>query len=55
MVWVATPGAGGAYEVYDPGGRLLGRVVDPAGDPRVGPGEATILLRRRPEDRAPRC
>ena len=33
------------YELRD-GGRAIGHVIQPSGDPRVGPGAETILLVR---------
>ena len=46
MVKIASPGSEREYEVYDVGGRSLGRVTDPAGPPRLGAGAATVLLHR---------
>ena len=46
MVKIASPGSEREYEVYDVGGRPLGRVMDPAGPPRLGAGAATVLLHR---------
>lgn len=34
------------YEVIDDGGRTIGQVRQPAGEPRVGRCEETVLLRR---------
>lgn len=46
MVKITGPGSEREYEVYDVGGRPLGRVMDPAGPPRLGAGAATVLLHR---------
>jgi hypothetical protein len=34
------------FEVYDVGGRHLGRVTEADGPPRLGPGAATVFLDR---------
>jgi hypothetical protein len=34
------------YQILDPRGMPIGRVVDPEGPPRLGPGGATVLLLR---------
>jgi hypothetical protein len=34
------------YEVMDCAGHPIGEVVDPAGEPVMGRGEGTVLLRR---------
>ncbi|MGH7499161.1 MAG: hypothetical protein ACREL3_09960 [Gemmatimonadales bacterium] len=34
------------YEVLDDGGHAIGQVSQPAGEPVVGWGEGTVLLRR---------
>ena len=46
MVQIASPGSERDYEVYDVGGQPLGRVVHPAGPPRLAAGAATVLLHR---------
>lgn len=46
MVRIASAAPGREYELYDVGGRHLGRVVEPEGRPRLGPGAATVLLCR---------
>jgi hypothetical protein len=46
MVKIASPGSEREYEVYDVRGQPLGRVVDPAGAPRLAAGAATVLLHR---------
>ena len=46
MVRIASRGLARKYEVYDVGGRPLGRVSDPAGPPRLGAGAAPVLLHR---------
>lgn len=40
------------YDVMDDGGRCIGEVRQPAGEPVVGRGEGTVYLRR--EDLRPR-
>ena len=37
-----------AYELTDATGRAIGRIVQPAGTPRTGPGAETVLLIRCP-------
>ena len=39
------------YEMIDDGGRAIGEVRQPAGEPVIGRGEGTVLLRR--DDHAP--
>ena len=34
------------YEMIDDGGRAIGEVRQPAGEPVIGRGEGTVLLRR---------
>jgi hypothetical protein len=47
MVRLAVGEAPVVYVVLD-GGRPIGRVVEPAGQPVLAPGAGTVLLRRRP-------
>jgi hypothetical protein len=46
MVRIASQDSEREYEVYGVGGRPVGRVMDPAGPPRLGAGAATVLLHR---------
>ena len=48
MVRISTARTSREYEVYDIDGRHLGRVVEPEGPPRLGPGAATVFLDRSP-------
>ena len=41
------------YAVYDVEGKPLGRVVEPEGTPRMGPGAATVFLDRTPGEHLP--
>ncbi len=49
MVWIVRPESVREYEVFDTGGRRLGRVVEPVEPPAMGVGAATIMLDRRAE------
>ena len=50
MVKLASPGSERKFDVYDVGGRHLGKVVNPVGPPRLGAGAATVLLDRSPHE-----
>jgi hypothetical protein len=50
MVKLTSMGSEREFDVYDVGGQHLGRVVNPAGPPRLGAGAATILLDRSRHD-----
>jgi len=49
MVRIAEERTTREYELYDVAGRPLGRVVQPEGRPKLGPGAATVFLLRPPE------
>jgi len=46
MGWNREARASRDFEVYDVGGRHLGRVSEADGPPRLGPGAATVFLDR---------
>ncbi|MEO7985113.1 MAG: hypothetical protein ABI766_01180 [Gemmatimonadales bacterium] len=46
MVQIKSRGPVTVYEVTDDGGHTIGQVRQPAGEPRVGRGEETVLLQR---------
>ena len=53
MVPISSARTSREYEVYDIDGRHLGRVVEPEGPPRLGPGAATVFLDRSPGNHLP--
>lgn len=52
MVQVTSRDPVTVYEVLDDGGRSIGEIRQPAGEPVVGWGEETVLLRREDPRRA---
>jgi hypothetical protein len=53
MVRIMSARATREYAVYDVEGKPLGRVVEPEGTPRMGPGAATVFLDRTPGEHLP--